>query len=365
MHVISSLSHGGAEKLAIELASLQKREGLDVSIAYLNSAEWLGNNEEIEKNFQTLLDNLGINTYPLDVLPSRSYWLTRTKNFKRSIKRENPHVLHVHLGRGLMLMLLGRVRIPAVMTIHSINVGFPKLLFRLFRILHVRYVAVATKIAQLFQSSVQGEIIVIPNGVDLEKFENVNLVRNSEKFNFVAIGRVLPPKNYPMLLDAVEDVLTHTLNRKILWQLKIAGDGPLLNEMKELVTAKSLGEVVEFIGGCDNIPAFLAQADAFVMSSDYEGMPMAMLEAMSAKLPVVCTNFLGVDDVVESEVSALISPVGDATALAKNMIRVIESNTLRDSLVSNGSKNLERFSIKVTHQEYLKIYDLALSDGLN
>ena len=358
MHIISSLSHGGAEKLALELAKLQVQKGMSVSIAYINSAENGFGNPETESNFQELCSSLGISTFPLDEKSYFSYWVTRTVNLRKAIRTANPEILHVHLGRGLMLMLLGNVRIPAVMTIHSVNVGFPNILFKVFKLLRIKYVAVGTAIKEIFEPLIQAPVDVIFNGIDLRKFPHRAIPQNqtSEPFQFVAVGRVLPPKNYPMLIDAVKNLVRMPDALSTKWIVNVAGDGPLLDEMRNLVKSSGMSEHINFLGGCNDVPAFLKNADVFIMTSHYEGMPMAMLEAMSTGLPIVSTDFQGISDVVIHEDSALISEVDDAVAFAENMLRIMQSESLRTSIAKRAQLNSNNFSIERTNEKYMNLY---------
>jgi len=362
IHIISSLSHGGAEKLAMELAKLQVAAGLNVSICYLNSAQTLGNDVSIEQEFLRDLNKLGITTIALDEPKRASYWRTRTRNLKRATAEFNAEIIHTHLGRGLMLLLLANIRVPTIMTIHSMYVGFPNILFKFFRSLNVTYVAVSTPIADKFKGLVRNQISIIFNGINAEKFRVRELSHSQlqNHFQFVAVGRVLPPKNYPLLLEALSMLAKNSISMVHPWKMKIAGDGALLEEMRARVKDLNLTDFVEFLGGCDDVPSLLHNSDAFVMSSDYEGMPMAMLEAMSVGLPVVSTNFIGISDVVSNHESALISDVGSAEHLAANMARILSSPDLCQSLASSAQDNAKKFTIQATHQQYLEVYEQRL-----
>ena len=357
-HVIAGLTHGGTEKLVLQLAQLQSSLGHHVAVAYINSVFTNHGDEQFEQEFKNRFQAFDVKTYALEENPSRFYWLTRLRNFKRLLHTEAPDVIHVHLGRGLMLMLLSRCKVPATMTLHSVNIGFPRILFRLFRRLNVRYAAVSTSVAKNFETEIESSIEIIPNGIDYEKFRTRQIPHQqlNGECTFVAVGRVLPPKNYPMLIDAAKKLSENSVSETHPWKLVIAGDGPLLSEMRLKVTEQGLQERVTFLGGCSDIPEFLESADVFVMSSDYEGMPIAMLEAMSVGLPVVCTNFLGVNEVVQAEQSALVSEVGDAESLASNMARLLISHSMREQLSLECVKASKHFSIQSTNEQYLTMY---------
>lgn len=358
LHVLSSLGHGGAETFTVQLAIWQSINGYEPSIAYINSASSLGIDTQFETSLKNYLRLAGIKVYALDEGNQKGYWRKRLRNLRLVLKHEHPNVLHIHLGRGLMLMLLGGIRIPAIMTIHNVRVGFPPFLFRIFRRLPVRYVAVSSAVKDVFQSYLDSPIEVIFNGLDFSKLEPKHHRNLKESVNVIGVGTARAQKNYSLLIRATRLLLSMG-NLDHSWTIRVAGGGPQFDELVDECARVGVSDVLTFLGPRTDVPELLAESDIFVMSSDYEGMPIAMLEAMYCGLAVATTDFAGVNDLVENQVTALISPVGDAQALANNLHAIISNDEFRHRISSAGQLRAQEFSIENSGKNYARAYQRA------
>jgi glycosyltransferase involved in cell wall biosynthesis len=123
------------------------------------------------------------------------------------------------------------------------------------------------------------------------------------------------------------------------------GYGPQEQRLKEMAEKLGLGERVHFVGYQQDIWTWLAACDVFALSSDWEGMPNAVLEAMAAGLPVVATAVGGTPDVVVQGTTGLLVPPDDATALAAALDRLIHDPDLRRMMGAAGRQRVRaRFS---------------------
>jgi glycosyltransferase involved in cell wall biosynthesis len=164
---------------------------------------------------------------------------------------------------------------------------------------------------------------VVPNGIDCGGGPAGNgaalraqLGAAPGDFVWMAVGRLEAPKDYPLLLAAMARLRTPAR----LW---IAGDGSLRDVLRERCAALGLGDRVRFLGQRDDVHALLRAADALVLSSAWEGMPNAVMEAMAAGRPVVATRVGGVGELVREDVTGAIVPAGDPAALAHAMERMM------------------------------------------
>jgi len=167
---------------------------------------------------------------------------------------------------------------------------------------------------------------VIPNGVDTARFMNVaggrGAVRASlglgPEFVWLAVGRFEVAKDYPNMLRAFAKVRQEQPQAVLL----LVGRGSLQAETQALVEELGLGNGVRFLGVRDDVPEVMSAADGYVMSSAWEGMPMVLLEAAAAGLPIVTTRVGGNHEVVRDESTGFLVPPGDSEALALAMVRL-------------------------------------------
>jgi glycosyltransferase involved in cell wall biosynthesis len=139
-------------------------------------------------------------------------------------------------------------------------------------------------------------------------------------------------------------------------ELHIAGDGPLRSRLESFTQELNLADRVTFLGALPDTPQFLSQLDIFVLSSLNEGLPLALLEAMAASLPVVSTRAGGVEEAAVDAQNAFLSAPGDSKGLAQAMIRMARSPDLAQMGAFGRQIVQDRFRIEQTWQEYYKLF---------
>jgi glycosyltransferase involved in cell wall biosynthesis len=139
-------------------------------------------------------------------------------------------------------------------------------------------------------------------------------------------------------------------------ELAIAGDGPLRQELEAFTNKLHLTDRVTFVGALPDTAKFLSELDIFVLSSLSEGMPISLLEAMAAGLPIVSTRAGGVDEVVVEGKNAFLAEPADVEGLAQAMIKMAR----RSDLAQMGAIGLEKaktgFHIEQSWAEYHKLF---------
>jgi glycosyltransferase involved in cell wall biosynthesis len=140
-------------------------------------------------------------------------------------------------------------------------------------------------------------------------------------------------------------------------RLDLVGGGPLERDIRSLVRELKLSGV-DFKGVAtrSEIGRFYDQADIFINASRLDNMPVSVLEAFASGMPVVSTEPEGMRYLVEHGVTGLLSPPGDASALAQNVIRVLQDSELADRLVSNARQEFRRYSWPVVREQWLEVY---------
>jgi glycosyltransferase involved in cell wall biosynthesis len=205
--------------------------------------------------------------------------------------------------------------------------------------------------------------IFIPNGVDSTLFrpdrESRETVRKAfgiedSTFVWLAVGRFEPQKDYPTMISAFSKL--HRLHPTS--QLLIAGQGVLLAEMQHFAKELNLSDSIRFIGLRKDIAALLNGADAFVLSSAWEGLPMVLLEAASVGLPIVATDVGGNREVVRSNVNGYLFPSRDTDTLAKKMhlVMTLEPDK-RMAMGREGRQLIETyFDLEIVVDQWEEIY---------
>lgn len=195
-----------------------------------------------------------------------------------------------------------------------------------------------------FSKDVQDRGIVIPNAVSVKKTKSNN---QDESRTIVTVGRLHEQKNIPLVIEAF-DILS---NQYLDYQLLVYGDGELKGQLQNLIKGKKLNDRVRLCGATKNIHREIVGAKMFVLSSNYEGMPNALLEAMALGLPCISTDWKpgGVVDIIEDGKNGLIVPRNDAQVLSEAMKRLIDDGQLSKKISKNALISMRQYSPRVIY----------------
>lgn len=197
---------------------------------------------------------------------------------------------------------------------------------------------------------VQQKSIVIRNAVELGP-SPTHAARSPKTIQIVSVGRLARPKDFSTLLKAV------ALLRPRNVQLTVLGDGPLREQLEREIIDLGLADIVDLAGEVEDVRARLAKADVFALSSTSEGMPLSVLEAMAAGLPVVVSAVDGITEVVVDSETGLLATPGRALELAERLGRLVDDPQLRARLGQAGRRRAEElFSVPRWHEEHLALY---------
>ncbi len=205
------------------------------------------------------------------------------------------------------------------------------------------------------------KIQVLPNGVYAEMFSTPTPVNEAKarlglregSTVITMVARLEPAKNHRMFIQVASKVVRQVPQAYFL----AVGKGSLKNSLLALVAAEGLAERVFFLGQRSDVAEILAATDISVLTSNHEGLPNVILEAMAAGKPVLCTNYQGCEQILTNEANALISPCGDADAFAEQLLRLIRDPELRSRLASNAQQSAQmHFSPQTMARNLQAIY---------
>jgi glycosyltransferase involved in cell wall biosynthesis len=234
------------------------------------------------------------------------------------------------------------------------------------------YVAVSpgTKDSMLQRLKLKSDqVTVICNGVDTERFSQAdNRCRVRARLGLpesaqllTTVGTLKPVKGHEHLIAAAGRVREHYDDVHFL----LVGDGPLRPELEAQVAAAKLADRIHFLGSRRDVGELLAASDAFVLPSLWEGLSMALLEAMAAGKPVVATRVSGTSSVLEGTGGGLLVPPGDANALAEAILSLLARSPQERRAMGEAARRqvVANFSVHKQAEEYRQLYRRLLAAG--
>lgn len=334
------------------------RGGHEVSIWFLSDAPDRDGKREYQEQFLAFLRAQGIDCQVLDGRGWRRLPGAMLR-VRRLVKSKRVNLIHAHLPQGVLVSTLSSL--PVVYTLHGVGIRFPPSMYRwvLDRLVRI-YVTISTAQNTLLRPVVRRPVALIPNGVDLSGFsaERSGDSADSGAVRLVFVGRFVREKNVPGLLRSL------ALLQRRNWMLSLAGDGPERVQLEALSSELGLDSQVTFLGPVTDVAGLLARSDVFVMSSISEGMPIALLEATAAGLPVVVTDVGGCAEVVEQVGHGIVVPPNSDSAYASALRQLIDDAELRTSFAESSASGALHYSIERCADQHLALYrELIEADG--
>jgi glycosyltransferase involved in cell wall biosynthesis len=345
VYVLTSLGMGGAERQVVALAERMAERGHAVAIMVLRprlSEEW---------PTALYVVHLDMRRNPIGVLAA----MARGRSF---LKQFQPDLVHSHsFHANIVARLLHLIHRSAkvVSTVHNVYEGglHRMIAYRLTDFLSVRTTAVSNVAAERFvrlKAIPKQKCLVVTNGIDTAEFvpspdrraQARAAMSAGEDFVWLTAGRIAPAKDIPNLLRAFAQLrATHPAA-----QLWIAGEG----------VATAAQENVRWLGLRRDLPALLDAADGFVLASAWEGMPLAVGEAMAMQKPVVATDAGGVRELVGE--AGVIVPAKNSEALAASMLGLMRQTTEDRRKAGHASRSRieNEFSIDSRADDWEALY---------
>jgi len=192
---------------------------------------------------------------------------------------------------------------------------------------------------------------IIPNPIR----ESGEIAEVYESRLVVAVGRLVPQKRFDYLLEAWAMLPPELRNS---WNLRIFGDGQLESSLKQQILRLGIQDSVSILPPSKQIFKEYANSAFLVMSSDYEGLPMVLIEAMSVGLPVVSFDFkCGPRDIIKDGKNGLIVPLGDCVALSGAMAKVMKDNRIRLEMSKQAKSTSEAFLEDAIMDKWVKLFN--------
>ena len=351
LQVIPYFCFGGAETMCENLTYALTRMGHDVTVVSLYD-EQTPIARRMEEN--------GIRIHYLD--KKLGLDLSMISKLMKIMKEEKPDVVHTHLN-------VTKYTVPAaklcgihrcVHTVHNVAQEEAEnsqqkivngISFKLGWMVPVALSPEVQRTIASFYGLPEEKIPMIYNGVDLHRCIPKYTYTLSEPVQLLHIGRFNHQKNHKGLLDAYAMILEQYPN----CCLNLLGEGELRAETENYAAQLGIREKVLFHGSQTNVYPYLHNADVFLLPSNFEGMPMTIIEAMGTGLPIVATAVGGVPDMLRNDVSGILVPC-KPEAVKEAVLRILEDESFRKCLGTNARQESQKFGAEHMAQCYCDLY---------
>lgn len=362
LHLIETTEPGGAETVLVELAS-------GVGSGFTSVGGVLG-----EGWTSSQLENRNIPVFYLPLERSLDWrWVARLGKLIR-LNKIDLIQSHEFTMNCYATLAAKRAGIPIVCTAHGKNY-YPERYYRRWAYRWAArnasaFVAVSENLKMFLCKEIgvrNDEILTILNGVDLNHFDNPSYDRGPIRASLgiankmhvvITVAALFKVKGHIDLLNAASRLCQ---SRKDIVFL-IVGEGSLEESLREQTKNLRISNNVKFLGFRSDVPQLLAASDVFVLPSYSEGMPISIIEAMAAGLPIVATNVGGIPEVVENGANGYLVEPGEPEALANKISTIVANRDVARCFGTNSrDRARSKFRLKRMISEYERLYERALN----
>jgi glycosyltransferase involved in cell wall biosynthesis len=356
--LVKGLGPGGAERLLVAAAGHHDRDAFEITCAYL--LPW-------KQQLAADLEAFGVTTTCLDVRDERDVrWAMR---LRRLLVEHPVDILHAHspypagIGRLVTRTLPRRTRPRSIYTLHNTWGSFAgpsRLLNGWTMPLDAADLSVSEQAHATVPARLSGRTEVLVHGIDLDAMHALSdrdgarreLGIGPDEVVFGTVANFRAQKDYPNLFAAARAVL----DREVPVRFVVVGQGPLDAEIRAEHARLGLEATVTILGERHDAIRVMSACDGFVLASNNEGLPVALMEALAIGLPVVATDVGGVGEAITDGVNGVLVPARDPIALADAIQSLVDDPGRRRRLAAGAEASAGRFDIRRTVARIETIY---------
>jgi len=335
-------------------------------------------------NHGTLEDELREQNIYVEVLDETQLSSARIfVNLIKALKRSKPNIVHTHRSKENILgSLAAKIagNITSLRTAHGAPEHRPSLsrphkyVFFLLdwltgRFIQKKIIAVSEDLKVILAKSYPpNQLEVIENGVDIDAlapYKKPQPLKNHHKKNHYKIGlvgRLVPVKRVDLFIRTAKHMQDH--HPKLSIHFHIYGDGPLHNELTQLAHSLGVNHIIKLEGHCDDIHSQIASLDALLITSDHEGLPMTLLEAMALGTPVIAYAVGGITNVCQKGAYCWLVNQNTPELLSQKLYDCLSSEKQRQTIANMAVQQInQKYSTKNNANSYKAIYSKTLHKG--
>jgi glycosyltransferase involved in cell wall biosynthesis len=367
---------GGAENHLFDLCKMQKTKKHKVHVIYFKGNSY----------WKKELNAHGVSTSFYDVRGLFGFFnlmfnIIKINNF---LKLFQPDIIHCHLSLseiyGLIIKLIFKQKYRVIISKHldsllfegsygkkvyNRGLFFEKLIFK-----HVDHtICISNNVKNYFYSNLNlknKNISTVYYGVKYENLQHKINIKKKYRFKkntiyICNVARHIKQKNLFFLLDAFKNILERYKNKK-KFKLILVGSGPENLNLKKYAKSLNIYDKINWIEFSDNVREIISLSNVFCLTSDYEGLGLVLLEAMSTKTPIVATNTSAIPEVIENYKTGILYNKNDKKNLINSIEKILFNKKLKNNITKNAFKKLGiKFSIIKMYKKTNSIYRRVLN----
>lgn len=349
--LIQHLESGGAERAASSLACEMAQKGVDTEIITFNNR-----NQFYSINDEVTLVDMDLAPLPAGKLARLFGCIKRALKVRKTVKSRKLDALicmsNTMSGYGVFVTAFTKTKTIGTERANPYKYmtgPVAKAVRKISSVLSDGYVFQTRAAAEYFPVSAQEKGVVIPNAVFNPVIDEIEPCENRQKIIY-GVGRLIREKRFDILIDAFAAVREKHGDYKLV----IFGEGALEQELNQKIESMGLSDCAVLAGANPAALKFVAKGTAFVLTSESEGMPNALMEAMAAGVPSISSRCpMGPEELIENGENGVLVSVGSVDEVVAALNRIIENPDFADKLSKNAREILYTHNISAVTDEWI------------
>lgn len=366
LYIITKSEIGGAQTHLMEIVRYMHHVGHDILVVTSNDG-WL-----TEELLAIHVDYIVVPELVREISLYRD--IKAVLRLKEIMVANAPDIVHCHSSKA---GIVGRIasyllNIPSVFTAHgwafTEGVSFFKRVVYAFiehtMLVFTRKVLCVSEYDRLLAKKWflvnHNQIITVHNGISDKKNPSQTIssnicLENTKALNIVMVARFAPPKNQIDLIKAIEYI---NCVKPDSYTVSFVGDGILLSDCHQYVITHNLEKMIHFLGNRTDVDVILNQNDIFCLISNYEGLPISIIEAMRAEMPIIASDVCGVNELVQDGTNGFLIPRGNISELVDKLKYILNHKELIKSMGEASRKIYEEeYTADKMNQKIFSVYN--------
>lgn len=346
VHIIPTLTRGGAERVVVDLCNALNRKYFTVSIiVFFHQLD--------------LADELKHDVLVHVVEKKRLLDFSFLKKLKLKLKELQPDIVHTHLSGGDIWgsRVASTLEIPVVSTEHSVYPpkGFLRTRLKKASMEYIEHhVAISQSVARFMTRTydvADEHISIIYNGIDVVKYSDIPPITSLKKTTSMAVvGRLEKQKGHAGLIHS----LIHL--PKTAYTLTIVGKGSQYDALRALVISLGLRKQVNFVGELEDVRSIYKDHEIIVIPSKTEGFGLVAVEAMAAGRLVIASDIEGLSEIIDHQKNGILIDFTDKNAFAIELSQIKKNKELLKQITAQAKKDAKRFDLYIMVKQYEAVY---------